>query len=389
MQSFNLSRGAFIAPLISTALLLAACGGGSSQADVAQTTTDKTQSITSPEAERAATAAAYNTAASAAVGVLVGSDSVQPSNDTNPAGMAEAFLSVAGATGTSSTLTLYIDGTNTATTVLVGVYADAAGRPGALLSTGKLTAPEAGAWNEVPIKSVDVVNGQGYWIAILAPVGAGSVQMRDLPSGGGKTVTTSQANLTAMPSTWTVGSVYANSPVSAYLVADADTPNAPTPTPPSTDEWTQVAVQGETFFVNGPATVRYGIDGSWVEKELNGWVTCRNSTFGSNPARRARKTCEIKSASSTPPTTPPKTTADATLAWTAVSDTAVTGYRVYYGTTSGKYEQAKGAGLYAGSDATYIVRNLPVGSTYFFAVTSVDGAGNESALSNEATKLIQ
>jgi fibronectin type 3 domain-containing protein len=63
----------------------------------------------------------------------------------------------------------------------------------------------------------------------------------------------------------------------------------------------------------------------------------------------------------------------------------VTGYRVYYGTTSRTY----GSGLNASSMTTYIVPNLTVGRTYYFAVTAYDAAGNESDFSGEVTKTAQ
>jgi hypothetical protein len=65
----------------------------------------------------------------------------------------------------------------------------------------------------------------------------------------------------------------------------------------------------------------------------------------------------------------------------------VAGYRVYWGTASGSYGQARGAGLNAGNSATYTVTGLTVGRTYFFAVTAYDAAGNESAFSGEVSKL--
>jgi fibronectin type 3 domain-containing protein len=65
----------------------------------------------------------------------------------------------------------------------------------------------------------------------------------------------------------------------------------------------------------------------------------------------------------------------------------VAGYRVYYGTASGSYSQAKGSGLYV-TNTTYTVPSLTSGSTYYFAVTAVDASGNESAYSTEATKVM-
>ena len=79
----------------------------------------------------------------------------------------------------------------------------------------------------------------------------------------------------------------------------------------------------------------------------------------------------------------------ATLTWTAPSDPAVVGYRVYYGTSSGVYLQAKGSGVSAGNATTFTVRDLQPGSKYFFAVTSVNGSNAESVYSNEATKQLR
>jgi hypothetical protein len=81
-------------------------------------------------------------------------------------------------------------------------------------------------------------------------------------------------------------------------------------------------------------------------------------------------------------TTTPAGTAE--LAWDAVSDSRVAGYRVYYGTTPGVYLQSPGAGLDAGMDTTYTVSGLTSGIRYYFAVTAY-GAG-ESAYSNEVIK---
>jgi hypothetical protein len=60
---------------------------------------------------------------------------------------------------------------------------------------------------------------------------------------------------------------------------------------------------------------------------------------------------------------------------------------VYYGPTSRNYNQALGSGTYVTS-TTSTLKNLPSGQTYYFAVTAIDAAGQESAFSDEASKLI-
>ena len=63
-------------------------------------------------------------------------------------------------------------------------------------------------------------------------------------------------------------------------------------------------------------------------------------------------------------------------------------HRVYYGTASRDYIQAAGAGIEVGFNTTFTVAGLARGRTYYFGVTAVDAAGNESAPSNEATKFV-
>jgi hypothetical protein len=66
----------------------------------------------------------------AVVASLAGTMAVQPATDSNAAGVAEAFSVTAAASGVSQTVNVYVDATSTASRVVVGVYADAAGSPG-------------------------------------------------------------------------------------------------------------------------------------------------------------------------------------------------------------------------------------------------------------------
>ncbi|HXF93269.1 MAG TPA: fibronectin type III domain-containing protein [Nitrospiraceae bacterium] len=74
------------------------------------------------------------------------------------------------------------------------------------------------------------------------------------------------------------------------------------------------------------------------------------------------------------------TGATATLAWDPVNDPTVQGYNVYYGTSSRRYQTYANAGL----NTTYTVANLQPGTTYYFAVTAYNSAG-ESGYSDEVS----
>ena len=88
------------------------------------------------------------------------------------------------------------------------------------------------------------------------------------------------------------------------------------------------------------------------------------------------------------------TPADITLSWvapaerednSALSLSAIAGYKVYYGTTQGQYSDSV-----AISDSTavaYTLTGLPAG-TYYFVVTTIDTEGRESQYSSVVTIII-
>lgn len=79
----------------------------------------------------------------------------------------------------------------------------------------------------------------------------------------------------------------------------------------------------------------------------------------------------------------------AALAWDAVTDPGLAGYRIYYGTAPGTYLQPPGGGVSVSSNVTtYTVTGLTSGTTYYFAATAYDNLTNESVFSNEISKNI-
>ena len=124
-------------------------------------------------------AAGWGQVAAITVPVAVGSPRVGPSPDTNPAGRAEAFRSVAGSSGTSTTrLSVYLDRTSTATRVQVGLYADASGGPGRLLASGTVRTPVAGSWNTVSVPATSVRAGRCRRPATAGVAGRRTVLLR-------------------------------------------------------------------------------------------------------------------------------------------------------------------------------------------------------------------
>jgi hypothetical protein len=135
--------------------------------------------------------------------------------DSNSPGQAQAYPYTAAAAGTVSTLSVYIDTPSQASSAVVGLYNNASGNPSTLLATCIVTAPKAGAWNSC-VASAVVTSGTTYWLAILGPVGTGTLAFRDSPGGNGSKGS-AQNNLSALPGTWTSAGVqWANAPAAVY-----------------------------------------------------------------------------------------------------------------------------------------------------------------------------
>ena len=78
-------------------------------------------------------------------------------------------------------------------------------------------------------------------------------------------------------------------------------------------------------------------------------------------------------------TTFPAYAADVTGSWDANTESDLAGYKIYYGTESGNYTVS----LDVGNATSATIDSLDSNTTYFFAVTAYDNAGNESDLSAE------
>ena len=78
------------------------------------------------------------------------------------------------------------------------------------------------------------------------------------------------------------------------------------------------------------------------------------------------------------------TASSATLTWAANTESDLAGYKIYSGTQSGVY----GAPISVGKVTSHVLTNLTKGTTYFFAITAYDSAGNESPHSPEVSKSI-
>lgn len=148
--------------------------------------------------------------------LLLGTKTVGSNQDNNPAGTGEAFVFTAVASGSVTNLSIYINSSNTASQVVLGLYSNTTSNtPGTLMTSAVLVNPVKSAWNSVTVPAASVTSGSKYWIAVLAPVGMGTPEFMDAATGSAS-IMSLQNNLSSLPATWTSGFQYNNSPLSAY-----------------------------------------------------------------------------------------------------------------------------------------------------------------------------
>ena len=76
--------------------------------------------------------------------------------------------------------------------------------------------------------------------------------------------------------------------------------------------------------------------------------------------------------------------ASKTLSWTAVPESSILGYKLYWGTMSQAYDSH----VDVGPNVSYTLAGLRSGVTYYFAVSAYN-SGGESGLSAEVSSFVE
>jgi Big-like domain-containing protein len=149
--------------------------------------------------------------------LLLGSSTVQPVADSIAAGSAEAFEATASRSGSPVNLSVYVGFGNTATAMVAGLYSDAGGHPGTLLTKGTLPGVTALAWNDITVSGASLVSGQKYWLALLG-IG-GTLTFRDDLGFSCHSEVSISTTLTTLPSTWQTGAAWPSCNISGHASA--------------------------------------------------------------------------------------------------------------------------------------------------------------------------
>ncbi len=143
-------------------------------------------------------------------------------------GGAEVYRTTATAAGRATALRLHLAPTSTASALVLGIYGDSGGEPASLLGSGRISAPAAGQWAEVPLASgPQLVAGQAYWIGLLNPGDAtGTLRWHDRAGGSGGAERTSAATHHLAPGHLVHRGQLERRPVSGYVMGTSAPPPA-------------------------------------------------------------------------------------------------------------------------------------------------------------------
>jgi hypothetical protein len=380
------------------------------------------------KAGRSLSAASSATAASV---TLAGNSAIESGVDTNPSGSPEAFPVGSLTTGTASSISVYVDASNTATTMVVGLYSTANGQPASLMAQGSISGPQAGAWNAVSVPSTPLSAGI-YWIAVLGR--HGTLAFRDRSGGSCFSETSAVNRLTSLAQSWKPGVQWLTCPISAYISGSgvSTAPPPPPVTPPtappantglptitgtamqgqklstSTGTWSGSptayvyqwqdcnASGGSCSNISSANASSYMLTSTDVGKTMRAVVAAGNS--GGSAAATSSPSSMV---ASLPVTPPPPSAAPANTALPTITGTATQGQTLASstGTWSGsptgytyQWQDCNSSGgscsnISGATSSSYTLTASDVGATVMAAVTATNAGGSASA-SSAATAVV-
>lgn len=310
--------------------------------------------------------------------VLVGSKTIQGVADSSANGQAEAFRKAAAVAGTVNSLTIYVDSSNTATSMKLGLYAGTTTKPTTLLTTGTIVSPVPNAWNAVVVSPVSVIKGTNYWLAVLGT--NGQPGFRDT-NGCATSQSSSQTNLTSFPGTWTSGPVWNSCNISMYG-SNSTPPPITVTVSPSTATVTQGGSQQYSAVV-GNSSNQLVI---WSIKTGAGSIDGTGKYVAPNNAEtdtvQAQSQADLTKTGTATATVTNVTSHSVSLAWT---DSDVVTFNVYRGTVSGGPYVLLASGIVP---KNFIDTTVTSGQIDYYVVTAVSSGGSESAYSNQVQAVI-
>jgi hypothetical protein len=335
--------------------------------------------------------------------MLLGHSTLEPLVNGISGGTAEGYQITASDNGSLSTLSVYVDATTTATNLFVGLYSDNNGHPGSRLTGGNSTAFQKAAWNNILVSPVNVAAGTKYWFVLLGTGGLVSFRQKQNPgTGGWVDELNAIKTLTALPATWTTGTVYSKGAwTSVYGSGVTSAPPLTTSilsVSPAGFSWTakvgtsSVAPASVSITNTGTGSLTFSgaTDQPWLAISSAGGTAPATLQILPSTSGLAAGTytghVRLTSGGTTKTVTvvltmtaPPTAQHTVSLVWQAPASKVIS-YSMYRSTIQGS---SYGMVASAIGGNSYIDQSVQSGTPYCYVVTAVDSLGRESKFSNE------
>jgi hypothetical protein len=310
--------------------------------------------------------------------MLLGHSTLEPLVNGISGGTAEGYQITASDNGSLSTLSVYVDATTTATNLFVGLYSDNNGHPGSRLTGGNST----------------VLLGTGGLVSFR--------QKQNPGTGGWVDELNAIKTLTALPATWTTGTVYSKGAwTSVYGSGVTSAPPLTTSilsVSPAGFSWTakvgtsSVAPASVSITNTGTGSLTFSgaTDQPWLAISSAGGTAPATLQILPSTSGLAAGTytghVRLTSGGTTKTVTvvltmtaPPTAQHTVSLVWQAPASKVIS-YSMYRSTIQGS---SYGMVASAIGGNSYIDQSVQSGTPYCYVVTAVDSLGRESKFSNE------
>jgi hypothetical protein len=221
--------------------------------------------------------------------ILIGSLSSAGTSDQITQQQIEAWPFNASASGNATQISVWVQSV-AASNVLLGLYEDNSGTPGALKGTASLSSPTGGQFNTANLtaasgKDLNITIGTVYWVSVLGT--DGTVTVRDLNGGGcNARVNSGTNNLTSLPNPFSASAtLFPQCPLAAYVSSTSTTPPPPSsapvnttaPTTSGTIRVSSVLTSSQGSWNNSPTSYSY----QWQRCDSSG-ANCVNISGGTS-----------------------------------------------------------------------------------------------------------
>jgi hypothetical protein len=162
----------------------------------------------------------------------LGSSTVGSQVDGKVSGRAQAYRFTARA-GAVDRLNVYLDGTNTAAKVVLGLYSSRSNsQPDQRLRSCTIQSAVGAAWNRCAIPAFTPTDGTPYYLVILGPDDTRRVRYRATSDKSTATYGSTSSSLLALPDSWSGGADRSGTRATVYADAMPAAPPPPPAAPP-------------------------------------------------------------------------------------------------------------------------------------------------------------